>query len=500
MKFTPRPFQDIGIKYIVDFLQSAAPGDKRILAAPTGVGKSVVELGAQELVNSNLDNNCWIVTPREEIIRGMLDKLGASADADSMDYRISTPIRLRNRLLRGEIEHPKQLLVDEGHHSEASTYKQLDLLAGLCPAVALTATPYRGSAKGTRDLLETWGEPQWLISLQEAAAEGYISLPYFEVLPLVDDDVVEIGTGGEFEVVSIDSATLDRLADMAEHSRAWYKDSLWDRPTLFSMPTTACCKRLQAELLKRGLPCAMVVGGTPQEERQQAFEALKARVLAVLHIQVVSEGVDLPVRRLVDLAPTMSPVKWLQQLGRATRPVAPGEPPPVYVGTNRNLLRHAYTLEGAVPQLSIANAEQSFGGTSRPHVRVLGLESLGRFKPTNVKLMSGINISMYNLSCAVNGVVVEYCVLVHPCMDAVWASKVNTVDSEGRRQWGDWRACDAPSDMRGFGSVSPRELTEKQQAWWKRSASRFGLDVDQQIDRKKFAILPVMKALDCQFT
>lgn len=495
MKFTPHPYQVPAINHAVDFLRNAAPNEKQLYAGPTGCGKSVVILCVQEA----LGEGCWIVTPREEIIAGMLDKLSLPADSDSLAHRISTPIRLRNRLLRGELEHPKYLIIDEGHHAEAESYRQLDLLTGLCPAVAYTATPYRGSPRSSKDFLDRWGAPLWIITLAEAAEAGYISLPTFEILPLVDDDVVDVGAGGEFEVTSIDSLTLDRLGSMAEHAKAWYSDGRWDRTTLFAMPSTACCKRLQNELLQRGLPCAVVAAGTSQEERQTAFAALRERILAVLHINVVSEGVDLPVRRMVDLAPTLSPVRWLQQLGRATRPVQPGEKPPVYVGTNRNLLRHAYTLEGAVPISAVADVERTFGPTQRAHARVLGLEAIGRFQPTSVKLMSGVNLCVYNLSVAVNGVVVEYCALVHPSREAVWASKVNTV-VDGEKQWGKWVQCDAPSDVRGFGSVSPRELTPKQNAWWSRSAAHFGIDPEQKVDRKKFAVLPVMKDLGCAFT
>lgn len=484
MKFTPHPFQQLGIDHALNVLRS---GGKQLYAAPTGVGKSVVELKVQEQFE-----NCWIVTPREEIASGMLDKLGYP-DADMLDHRIATPVRLRNRLLDGRLRHPSHLIVDEGHHHSADTWQQLDLLSGLCPSVAYTATPYRGSPRATRTLLEHWGEPLWLITYIEAATEGYIKIPKFEMLPLVDDDIIDV-SGGEFEVTSLDSATVDRLGDAADHAAQWYSGR-WDKPTVFAVPSTACAVRLQQELLQRNLPCIRVGTGTPKTERYAAFEATVERVTALVHINIVSEGVDLPLRRLVDLAPTLSPVKWVQQLGRITRPTAEQ---PEYVCTNRNILRHAYALDGAVPVAAVINAEKCLPPASRAHSRVLGLEAIGRFKPTNVKLLSGLRLSVYSLSTVVENIVVEYCVLVHPTVEPVWASKVNTV-VDGKRQYGSWKTCAPPDDVRGFSSVGPKELTEKQARWWSRAAARYGLDPEQEVTRKNFQVLPVLADTGTRF-
>ena len=164
---------------------------------------------------------------------------------------------------------------------------------------------------------------------------------------------------------------------------------------------------------------------------------------------------------------------------------------PLIVHNCRNLLRHAYALDGTVPVSAVLETEAAFPSTSRAHSRVLGLEAIGRFKPTNVKLLSGLKLSVYCLSVAVQSVVVEYCVLVHPVLDPVWASKVNTA-VDGVRQYGSWVLCDPPYDVRGFSSVGPRELSEKQAKWWGRAAARYGLDPEQELTRKNFQVLPVL--------
>ena len=481
MKFQPRAFQLVGIDHAVEFLRTAQPGQRQAYAAPTGVGKSVVELGVREAFP-----DLWIVTPREEIIDGLLDKLGCAGD-DPERHRICTPVKLRNRLLAGEFR-PSHLLFDEAHHHNAETWQQIDLLTGLAPSVAYTATPYRGTPKGTREWLERWGEPIWLISFEEAVAEGYISMPTFEILPLVDDDEVTVSSSGEFDVVSLDAATVDRLGDMADYTRCWYSEK-WDRSTVFAMPSTATCVRLQQEMARRGLPTAVISSGTPREERKLIFAACRERVLALLHINIVSEGVDEPFRRLVDLAPTMSPVKWVQQLGRITRPT---EARPEYICTNRNILRHAYALEGLVPLPALAECEKQFGPTKRAHGRVLGLEAIGRFKPAYVQMLDGTRTYVYALSVLRDSKVVEYACLVPANREPVWATKVSKINDDRTRDWGHWERCEPPADVRGFASVAGREPSDKQAAWWQRSAARFGIDPEAKVDRKSFVALPVL--------
>lgn len=489
MKFPPRPFQIVAADHAEKFLRSAAPATKQLYAAPTGVGKSVVE----RLVQERLGTDCWIVSPREEILTGIMDK--AQLSGDPMDHSMATPIVLRNRLLAGVLRHPKYLVIDESHHHNAETYQQLDLLTGLAPAVGYTATPYRGTPRGTQEFLERWGKPLWLITYAEAQNEGFISMPEFKMLPLVDDDVVDV-RGGEFDVTSINAATVDRLGDMAEQCRVWYTNK-WDRATVFAMPSTSACVRMQQELGKRGIPAAIVNAETPRSDRYAIFEAVEAGITALLHINVVSEGVDLKLRRLIDMAPTLSPVKWLQHLGRITRPT---DVPPQYICTNRNILRHAYILDGVLPPSAIFNAQTAFPQSERTGVsRVLGLEAIGRFKPVGIKLLSGLTAHIYAISIPVGPMVVEFCVLVHPGREAVWATKVNGVKEDGTRAWGSWRKCEPPTDVTGFGSIAPKALSEKQMAWWKRSASRYGLDPEQEVTRKNFQVLPVLSDTGVRF-
>ena len=485
-----RPFQRVATDHCVSFLRAAKRGQRQLYGGPTGCGKSFVELAVQRELP-----NCWIVSPREEILDGMMNKMGWTGDP--YDRKLCTPIRLRNKLVKGEGDPPSYVLWDESHHQIADSYQQLELLSGLAPAAGFTATPYRGSPRSTRDFLELWGEPLWMITLSEAEAMGYVSLPTYEMLPLVDDDEIEV-TNGEFTIESVESATMDRLEHLATVARERWMlaDGTWNRPTIFAFPSSRLCNRL-AELL----PVTPVSAATPRAMRSQAFKDVVDRKVAIAHINIVTEGVDAPLRRLVDCSPVMSPVKFVQQMGRVMRPVPDGEPKPIYTGCNRNILRHSYALEGCVPNSVVAEAEKVFGFSERTlSTRVIGMESIGRFRPARVRTASGITVHVYCVSEVSGSKVTDYAALAHPGLPPIWAVRVHVKKEDGSRDWGKWQRCEAPASLRGFGSASANPVSEKQRVWWKRSAAGRGLDPSFEPDKRSFAALPFLMDLNMRLS
>ncbi len=486
-------YQSVAIEDAAAFLRSAKPGERRLYASPTGTGKSYVELAVQRRVAGS-----WIVTPREEIGFDMLRKQHIDPSAPAMHVaRICTPIVLRNRLLAGEWEAPAALIIDEAHHHSAETYQTLDLLCGLAPAVGFTATPYRGTPRQTAAFRRAWGEPAWIVTYPEAIDLGVLSMPACRVVPLVDDDVVTI-TNGQFEIESVEDATRSRLDDAAHLLAPYFNGRVWDRPTMVSLPSRALANAFATACILAGLPggaVAVVTGETPRYDRQRIFAETVARRVALVQIQVVSEGVDLPIRRMLDLHPMLSPVEWLQSFGRITRPVAAGEPPPEYVCCNRNLMRHAYLLEGCLPPEIVAAGDKLFGGPSkRLAARALGLETLGRFAGVEVPLADGTTGVCYNVSACEGATTRQYVCVVHPLRaEPFWATRVNQrTDDPMKPHYGRWQRCGPPDDLSGFASIPPSPLSDKQKAWWKRDARRRGLDPDAKVTRKNFGVLPVL--------
>lgn len=483
------PCQRAAIDYCISRVES---GELRTLVAgPTGIGKSIVQLEIQRKLLQ-----WWIVTPRIEIIRGYLKKRGLSADLYSeeqvidvaMVHRITTPIRLRNMMLRGDFNYPcRGIIWDEGHHSLADSYKQISLMADV-PQLAFTATPYRGTPRQTMLFREQWGEPYWMIRYAQAVKERYIQMPVMRIQPLIDDDIVDI-VNGEFQVESLEHHINTRMDDIVSMLALIELD----RPTMIAVPTTSVADTLGAQLRQRNIPSYPVLQSTNQEGRQVAFEQCLECKGILIQIDVVSEGVDLPIKRLIDIRPTLSPVKWVQQIGRIMRP---GGIWPEYVCTNRNLLRHAYLMDGLVPGAVMMEAAKSFPPSPRAGMRAVGLEAIGRFKPVSVPLLTGMEAVLYNLSCLEQHMITQYAVILHPQMlEPIVARKASARDGD-TVTWGKWQQCTPPTDFKGFQSVdASKSVSEKQAAWWTRSARQFGLSDNVKPTAKQFQILPVLSDL-----
>lgn len=487
-------FQQAAIDDAVEWALTAKRGDKRGYTSPTGSGKSYCELGIQDKLPG-----WWILTSRLEIARGLLSKRGEhpSSLTELIEAcwrnRICTPIRFRNAVFNSRIQEVPGIIFDEAHHAIAESWYEVWLASGMPPCILFTATWFRGTPRSTAAFINQWGDPIPIITLREAAERGVISIPTCTILPLVDDDLIELSSTGEFDVTSLEDATADRLEDAAKEISTFYSNGEWDRPTCICVPTTSI-----AERLCRLVPgTAVVTAKTPDFDRQFIFNAMKIKKIALIQISVVGEGVDLPIRRLIDLAPCNSPVKWLQQLGRATRP---SDIQPEYICTNRNLARHCYLLDGLIPMAKIVEAQTAFEMPSkRTSYRAMGLESLGRFTATNIKLKNGLTCSFYVLVDTSGGRMKEYACLVHPVLiDPIWATRDHT-SKDGVKSWGHWRPTTAPKELRGFVSQSQITPTEKMINWYKKCASWHGLDPDINLTRKSFSVLPFCVDLGVRF-
>ena len=71
MRFTLHDYQEIAVADAEAFLRTGAPGQRRLYASPTGSGKGMIET----TLLRRLGPDCLVITPRVEIIHGLLYKL-----------------------------------------------------------------------------------------------------------------------------------------------------------------------------------------------------------------------------------------------------------------------------------------------------------------------------------------------------------------------------------------------------------------------------------------
>lgn len=518
----PRDYQRMFLDQ-AHYQLSANPNQWHLFSAPTNTGKSLCELMFLQANPGSI-----LITPRLEIIAGMLDKLGHYvedlSDKSLIDlawqYGIITPVRLRNILAKGELSFsPSYICLDEAHHSLAESWEDLHMYLNGTPVIGLTATPYRGTPKGTKKFREQWGNVvHSIINLPDAVSRGFFHIPKTTIWPLVDDDIIDV-TNGEFNVTKADEVIIDRIKALVNKctvSRFYCKNSqLWDKPTIFSVPSTEVALQLTNELNNAGMTASVVIQSTPRKLRRTIFQRLVSCSTAIVQIDVVSEGVDLPVRRIIDIRPTMSPVKWIQQVGRIR--ATPDDPtPPEYICCCRNLERHAYLMEGLLPNSSVKDAQEAFDSTAelgkikcsltkRMGMRAVGLEGLGRFTYSYVQLLNGLWCITYNLVHTEGFSRQEYFILVHPNHpQPVVGLKVSTVDQNtNEMKWGYWKLIESIPDLKGCTSLNLKNeeyLSDKQKSRWTADAEKLGLNPHQQVTNRKLQSLFFLRNTGLRFS
>jgi len=223
-------------------------------------------------------------------------------------------------------EHYRFIVIDEAHHSTASSYRPIfqhyrpEILLGL------TATPER--MDGSSILPDFGGAFAAEIRLPEALEE---KLPcpfhYFGITDPVSLADERFWRNGKYDTAALtDVYTGDDLRarqrlDIIVTSLRRYQPDLRNTRAIGFCASVAHAHFMAAAFNQQGLHAAVIVGETPAAERRRLVVDFRAgRIPFVFTVDVFSEGVDVPEINLVMfLRPTESLTVFLQQLGRGLR-------------------------------------------------------------------------------------------------------------------------------------------------------------------------------------
>ena len=501
-KQSPRPYQEEAIKRAL----AAEKGSSLLLASPTGTGKGTMQLALLQRLLERGDVAA-IVTPSLEVLRGYLERCGATRDdlncsASTLaklgeGIGVWTPVRLRNRLVKSRVGCvPETIIVDEAHHATEDTISGGDL-AALCQGatwLGFTATSYRGTPEETKALRARWGEPSVVLTIPEAIDNGSWALPSFAIKPLVDDDLCAIRAGD----LNSDEVTLDAIGPLTDLCSTLDLST----PTCVTLNSVAAVDALRAELESRDVEVRTVLGDTSAEERAEAYELVKKGGTLLISCKVLGEGVDLPwLRNWVDASPTISPVAFMQKFGRITRP---GPITPKYIGTNRNLERHGYLLQGALPREVIAMAQEAFGGPSERGARAGLLKCVAKTKPTPLPLAGGVKGTMWAFwtPAVRGGPGFEHVILLDPTSERVVSARHELTPAGATGRWDPttrkpYERVPLPESMEGSSLARTKgPASVGQVGWWKKDALNYGLDERAVPTKAQFLALPVLKDLN----
>ena len=303
---------------------------RNLVVAATGCGKTVIAAFDYRRLGGRL----LFIAHREEILSQSLrtfravlkdgqfgDMWTGRHEPTQSEHLFASVQKLHNQDLTAiASDHFDVVIVDEFHHAEAPTYQRLLHHFRPKTLLGLTATPERSDGKS----VQGWFEHRVAAELRlwDALERGFLCpFQYFGLHDNTDLSDIPWRRG-------YDLGQLDRVYT-GHHARAAliWKELANTVANPRKMRALGFCagishaKFMAAEFQKAGLSTAVVVGETPNEERQRNLSRLRKGELQILFtVDVFNEGVDVPeVDTVLLLRPTESATIFLQQLGRGLR-------------------------------------------------------------------------------------------------------------------------------------------------------------------------------------
>lgn len=328
-----RGYQQDAVNAVRDYWTT--PGMERytpVVVLPTGTGKSTViarlavdaaNLGLRvvmlahraELLDQMADSVVAVdpTQPRPGIVQGHRNQPTGSITAASFQTLTANPAKM-DALGKRDV-----VLVDEMHHSAASTYKAVLRKFGVLDTTTAVACGFTATAsRSDGGLGAIWDTVVFERSLKWAIQQGYLVTPrgLSVVVPNLDLSSVTIRSGdyapGELEQV-MESSTETTVEGVKRHAA--------DRRMIVFAAGVDHAASLAATLTYRGIPAAAVTGAHSRDERAASYDAFRSGELqALVTVQVLTEGADFPMCDCVVMArPTRSQTLYSQMVGRALR-------------------------------------------------------------------------------------------------------------------------------------------------------------------------------------
>ena len=214
-----------------------------------------------------------------------------------------------------KLDEPTIILIDEAHHSKASSYKKIIDYFPNAYKLLFTGTPVRLDGSGFDDIAEDIILGKSVKWLQE---HGRIAL-FKYYAPLMIDVAGLKKRAGEFTKQSVDDTMKTVVfGDVIGH----YEKLAKGKQAIVYTHSVEASENVSKAFNDAGYNSTAVSGKTPKEEREAAMRAFRNGDLKIMvNCELFTEGIDLPnVDVCIMLRPTQSLSLYLQFAMRALNP------------------------------------------------------------------------------------------------------------------------------------------------------------------------------------
>ncbi len=313
-----RPYQKAAIKAADAMIKK---GESPLIVHATGTGKTTT--GASLVMEHAARGPVVWMAHRRELVEQAAARIesmsGREVGIEMADRRsslaawctVATVQSLAARLRDYERGVASLLVVDEGHHAIAETYRTVRAHLG-CPALGITATPTHSVEKlGFDGVAHTY-------DIRDAIRDGYLVRPMaVQVETEVDWTQLKV-SGGDYTDASAEAAIVPALGEWC----AAVARLIGSRPTVMFLPTVASAHAAAKTLRGLGVTAGSADGSTPLAERVALLDGYASGAVQVLvNCALWTEGWDAPHTACVAVGrPTKSHALYAQMVGRGLRP------------------------------------------------------------------------------------------------------------------------------------------------------------------------------------
>ncbi len=323
---------------VIDDIRTARENGERsgYINVATGCGKTVI--AAHEVADfkrENPDSRILYLCHKTEILEQASDtfsdvlKTGSHGRVfggqyeDQEDIVFATFQAMNRKLGGGKVyeafdkEEFDYIVVDEGHHGPAETYREV--IEHFTPQfrLGLTATPDR---RDRQDISEIFGPELHTILLEEAIAKGHVAKLDYRVLSDNISDIESLTTkAGPISIKELNRKVFVRKRDSEIAEEIFDHTSKMENPRMIVF-----CPTIEyAERMADFMPGKTVTYHSklqPDEQKARLNDFRSGEATTILAIDKLNEGVDVPEANVVVfLRSTESRTVFLQQLGRGAR-------------------------------------------------------------------------------------------------------------------------------------------------------------------------------------
>lgn len=303
--WSPRAWQRDALPVIIENLKA---GRRGIVSATMGSGKSILQTALVAAALPKAGDRAIVVTaPRQALVGQLAETMRTWVGADTVgtfyadkkqaDRPVVIACNASVTKLREQLEADGRrvalLICDEAHGTQGATLQ--DEIPKLDPAalVGFTATPFRSAP---RESLELFDDVFVRYTITDAVADGVLVPMRHERFKGFDPDTVDETC----------------LAMMKEHGHG---------PGIVSAKSIEDADSFAAWLTDRWFDAESIHSRHSRKQRADKLERLRTgEIRALVHVSLLSEGVDLPWLRWLCLRRNVrARVRFLQEIGRVFR-------------------------------------------------------------------------------------------------------------------------------------------------------------------------------------